>query len=111
MQIDIIESNTELQKLRANWDAVYDADPEAQFFLSWTWMSKWLSSVDKAWFVLAAKADAKSPDYVGLLPLWLATSEHKSGGFYAEVHPGGSYVSDYTGFLCRPEFEGQAIPA
>ena len=111
MRIDIIDSIKGLTELQANWDAVYDADPEAQFFLSWTWMSKWLASIDKPWFILAARADAGSSAYVAFLPLWLGTKERKSGGFYNEVNMGGNHVSDYTGFLCRPEFEVQAFPA
>jgi len=111
MRIDIIDSAKGLAELRADWDAVYDADPEAQFFLSWTWMFKWLISIDKPWFILAAKPDAGSSAYVAFLPLWLGTKERGSGGFYNEVNMGGNHVSDYTGFLCRPEFEEQAIPA
>jgi tetratricopeptide (TPR) repeat protein len=111
MRIDVIDSGGGLSELRADWEALYDADPEAQFFLSWTWMSKWLSSVDKPWFILAARPDAGSSGYAGLLPLWLGTGERKSGGFYNDVNLGGNYVSDYTGFLCKPEFENQAIPA
>ncbi|HTO59683.1 MAG TPA: GNAT family N-acetyltransferase, partial [Bradyrhizobium sp.] len=110
MRIDVIDSSAGLAELQADWEALYDADPEAQFFLSWTWMSKWLRSIDKPWFVLAAKPDGSSR-YAGLLPLWLGTRERKSGGFYNDVNMGGNYVSDYTGFLCRPEVEGQAIPA
>jgi len=111
MRIEIIDSFRGLTELRANWDAVYDADPEAQFFLCWTWMSKWLASIDKPWFILAARPDAGSSDYVAFLPLWLGTKERKSGGFYNEVNMGGNHVSDYTGFLCRPKLEAQAIPA
>ncbi|HTO65519.1 MAG TPA: GNAT family N-acetyltransferase [Bradyrhizobium sp.] len=110
MRIDVIDSSAGLAELQANWETLYDADPEAQFFLSWTWMSKWLRSIDKPWFVLAAKPVGSS-SYAGLLPLWLGTREHKAGGFYNDVNMGGNYVSDYTGFLCAPEFVDQAIPA
>ena len=40
MQIDIIDSYKAFAELETNWNAVYQKDPEAQFFLSWTWFSK-----------------------------------------------------------------------
>ena len=111
MRVDIIEGIRRLGELRANWDAVYDADPESQFFLSSIWMFKWLGAIRKPWFVLAVRPDDASP-YVAFFPLWLQTQERKdSGFFYNELHMGGHHSADYTGFLCRPEFEEQAIPA
>ena len=44
MHIDIIETLPSLAKLEDNWNAVYDADPEAQVFLSWKWLSGWLET-------------------------------------------------------------------
>ena len=43
VHIDIIETLPSLAKLEDNWNAVYDADDEAQIFLSWKWLSGWLS--------------------------------------------------------------------
>jgi hypothetical protein len=43
--------------LKGTWDAVYDADPEAQLFLSWMWMSKWLGDVIQPWIVVAARPE------------------------------------------------------
>ena len=45
MHIDIIETLPSLAKLEDNWNAVYDADGEAQIFLSWKWLYGWLSSI------------------------------------------------------------------
>ena len=111
MHVDVIDSIKGLTELRADWDAVYDADPEAQFFLSWTWMSKWLPAFGKAWSILAARPHAESSAYVAFFPMWLQTKEQKSGGFYNDIVMGGNYMADYTGILCRPEFEEQVIPA
>ena len=43
MRVDVITDRSRLLKLRDNWNEVYAADPDAQFFLSWTWMSAWLA--------------------------------------------------------------------
>ncbi|HTO65518.1 MAG TPA: GNAT family N-acetyltransferase [Bradyrhizobium sp.] len=111
MRVDIIDSIKGLNEVRANWDAVYDADPEAQFFSSWIWLSKWLAAINAPLSILAARPDDGPSDYVAFFPLWLKTKERKSGGFYNELNIGGLYLADYTGVLCRPEFEEQAMPA
>ena len=56
MHIDIIETSSSLASLEDNWNAVYDADDEAQIFLSWKWLNGWLASIKGPWFILAAKA-------------------------------------------------------
>jgi CelD/BcsL family acetyltransferase involved in cellulose biosynthesis/thioredoxin-like negative regulator of GroEL len=110
MRVDIIDNSKELAALRADWDAVYEADPEAQFFLSWTWMSRWLPAIGTPWFVLAARPDDRSP-YAAFFPLWLETKEQASGGFHNNILMGGNYVADYTGYLCMPGQEEQAVSA
>jgi hypothetical protein len=82
VHIDIIETLPSLAKLEDNWNAVYDADDEAQIYLSWQWLSGWLSSIPGPWFILAAKErdDANLP-YVGFFPLRLQTTIEKSDVF------------------------------
>jgi hypothetical protein len=55
MHIDVIDRFTEFEARRHNWDAVYEADPEAQFFLSWQWLADWLTTHRTIWFILAGK--------------------------------------------------------
>jgi len=110
MRVDVIDDTEALAASRAEWDAAYEADPEAQFFLSWTWMSRWLAVLDKPWFILAARPDGEAA-YVAFFPLWLGTKERKSGGFSNDIYMGGCYTAEYTGFVCRPDFQEQAIPA
>ena len=111
MHVDIIESTKAFAELRAHWDRVYDADPEAHFFLSWSWLAKWLPSLGAPWFVLAARPEGDRSAPVAFLPLWLQTKEEKSGGFRNNLIMGGNFISDYTGILCLPEHQDQAIPA
>ena len=111
MRIDIIDNTKALAGVRANWEAVYDADPEAQYFLSWEWLSKWLPAIKVPWFVLAARPDADGSAYAAFLPLWLETKAEKSGGCHNRIQMGGNYAADYTGLLCLPGQEEQAITA
>ena len=97
-------------QLRANWDAVYEDDPEAQFFLSSTFMADWLQRLRGPWFILAAKLNRTAAAYDAFFPLRLRTKERRTGGFYNDINMAGNYGADYTGFICRPEGEEQLIP-
>ncbi|HMN14977.1 MAG TPA: GNAT family N-acetyltransferase [Bellilinea sp.] len=111
MHVEIIDNFQDFTQVKVNWDAVYEADPEAQFFLSWTWMSKWLEWIEDQWFILAAKPKANAPAYVAFLPLRLRTEMRKGGGFYNEINMAGRPAADYTGLICAPEFQSDATPA
>ncbi len=109
MHIDIVDNLAAFTDLKGNWDSVYEADPEAQFFLSWTWLWKWIQRDDR-WLVLAAKPAADAP-YVAFFPLTLETKMRNEGGFDNHLTMAGANFADYTGFICTPEFQDSAIPA
>ncbi len=102
MHVDVINSRDVLLRLRSNWDSVYQADPEAQFYMSWTWIAGWFEKLGCQWIVLAAKADANSTDYAGFFPLQLRTEQSRDGTFHNELRTGGGYFAGYTGFICDP---------
>ena len=109
MHIDIIEDLPSLARLEDNWNAVYDADDEAQVFLSWKFLSGFLSDTPGSWFILAAKADeAADTPYVAFFPLRLKTTIRNSDVFH-EIRMAGS--GDYTGIVCRRDAENKVIPA
>jgi tetratricopeptide (TPR) repeat protein len=111
MRVDIIESMPDLQRVRENWNAVYDLDPDAHFFLSWNWLASYLDSLDTPWLVLAARPAQAAP-YVGFFPLQLRTREREDRGeLYNQIVMGGSYWADYTGFVCAPETQHATISA
>jgi tetratricopeptide (TPR) repeat protein len=109
--VDIIDSFETLTEFRANWDAVYDADPEAQFFLSWTWIYNWFDKLDVQWIILAAKPHADSANYVAFFPLQFRTELNGEGIFFNELRMGGGYSTTYEGFICTPESQESAVPA
>ena len=79
--------------------------------LSWSWLNGYLAPWGRDAFVLAARPDADGAGYVALLPLRLRTKERGNTEFCNEINLAGNYISDYAGFLCRPGFEEQALPA
>jgi CelD/BcsL family acetyltransferase involved in cellulose biosynthesis/Tfp pilus assembly protein PilF len=111
MRVEIIDHFSDLESVRRNWDRVYAADPDANLFLSWEYMSNCLLRGEKNWAVLAAKPKSGVTEFVGFLPIRLKTREAKSGGFYSEVAMAGGDFADYTGVLLRPEYAYAAIDA
>ncbi len=112
MKIDLLWRQKDLLELKENWDALYERDPEARYFLSWPFLSRYLRRFDGSWFVLAARPDPGKSAYAALLPLrFRAKMTVKTGRFYNEIHMGGSYAADYTGILSAPEFADRAAVA
>ncbi|RJT40631.1 GNAT family N-acetyltransferase [Mesorhizobium waimense] len=110
MRVDVIDSFDTLVQLRGNWDAVYEADPEAQYFMSWTWMAGWFKRLRYQWLILAARSD-DSPDYVGFFPLQLRTERARDGALHNELRTGGGYFAGYAGFICDPDVQNAVIRA
>lgn len=111
MRIEVIDTFTDLAKVEDNWNAIYDADPDAQLFMSWKWLSGWLRQVAGPWFVLAAKMDNKADGpYAAFLPMRIQTRT-ENGRIHNELNMAGNFAADYTGFLCAPGAEHLAIPA
>lgn len=110
MHVDVIRSRDGLLRVRSNWEAVYQTDPEAQLYMSWTWIAGWFEKLGCQWIVLAAKTTPSS-DYAGFFPLQLRTEPNRDGTFRNELRTGGGYFAGYTGFICDPRFEQDVIRA
>lgn len=114
MHVDRIERYGDFVALREQWEAVYDADPDAQHFLSWRWMSTWLESKESdgrntgGWIILVARPSAEATTCLAFLPLRLRPDE-PSG--VPRLTMAGRRYADYSGLICRPEAHSEAIPA
>ena len=111
MRIEAITTYEAFANLKDNWEAVYAADPEAQFFLSWTWLSRWLQELQWQWVVLAAKPSAEAPAYIAFFPLKYHARKTREGATSVEIAMAGNRLADYTGFICTPAFEDRALRA
>lgn len=109
-QIDVIDSIEALDSLEADWTTVYATDPEAQFFLSWTWMRNWLSVLRAPWLILAARPDGHQR-YAAFLPLQIRTDTRPDGSFVNSLIMAGHNLAAYTGFLCNPDHVTETMPA
>ncbi|BBD39302.1 MULTISPECIES: GNAT family N-acetyltransferase [Aminobacter] len=112
MQVDVITDVETLAKLRQDWERLYKADPEAQFFVSWAWLVPYMRFYKGAWFVLAARLGNPGSPYVALMPLRMRTRmSGKTGLFFNEISMAGNNAADYTGAICDPVHAEMALKA
>lgn len=112
MNLEIIDNLESFQAARANWEDVYERDPQAQFFISWTWIFTTIKEIDELkipWSILAVRSSHSASDYVGFMPLTIEIDEQESGGFYNQLSLVGVTDAEHPGFLCLPEYESVAI--
>lgn len=110
MKVEFIKDWRALVDLKSQWQSVYKADPEACYYLSHEWLFGTNETIGRGGFVIGVRETDADSDYVAFLPIRLIT-KHDDNGFYNEVGLLGNSVSDYTGFICKPEFEEEAIVA
>jgi tetratricopeptide (TPR) repeat protein len=106
--IDIIDEFAGFQAVRSRWDEVYITAPNAQFFLSWTWLSgalQWYDECHQSWLILAARPSCGLSDYIAFFPLAIGISEGSNGELCSAFSMAGVAESDHIGFISLPEFE------
>ncbi len=109
MQIDRINTLEQFVNIRTDWDRVYCTDRHAHIFMSWVWLQGWLRVSPFSWFILCARTSAQSP-YVAFLPIT------ERGPHVLKFQParlltmGGQPLASYTGFICEPNWEKEALP-
>ena len=107
MNLDTIDNFADFEKLESTWNAVYAADPDAHYFLSWGWMRQLFIEDSYNWCVLAVRPAQRANAYVAFFPIRRRVRYSKSAQrFYGEIQMAGSISwADYTGFICHPEHE------
>ena len=108
MLVEIINSIKQFDESETNWNKVYAADSHAQIFLSWSWLRGWLEVIPHDWYILAIRLKPDSP-YVAFFPLAIRRLQLSNINIYRALQTCGHPVADYTGFLCLPEYEEDAI--
>lgn len=110
MHVDIVSAFDDLHALKDNWNAVYAADPEGHYFLSWHWIVRWLEQRSR-WFVLAAKRQKEDDRYVAFLPIQLHVDFEEGQGLGNIVRLGGTPYAGYNGLLTFSDDAEAALAA
>jgi CelD/BcsL family acetyltransferase involved in cellulose biosynthesis len=107
--IDVARSAAEFDALRARWETLYESDPQARIFQSWSWVRGLAASQPAMWSVLVVRPRGSSAP-VALLPLGADSVRFRGLLVKRVVHTGGR-LGDSTGLVCAPGFEEAVIPA
>ncbi len=113
MNIEIIQDWEAFQALRPSWEKLHALDTDSGYFLSWNWMSEVFRTNPGRWRVLIARAGPIDAHIIGISPLKQRVRWSESGQqFKTELGPGGKLSwAQYTGFICHPDHEREAIGA
>ncbi len=103
-----IRSLVDFKETKHEWENLYKYDPNAQLFISWSWVFNYLVSASSDWLILGVKND-KTSAFVAFLPIQF--SKYGLRGIYSlhKIDYLGKPHSIYPGFLCLPDFEDEAI--
>lgn len=110
MKIDILTTLEQIDNIKKDWDAIYEKDANASFFLSWPWVRSLCEVTRFRWIVLTARKNISSPP-VAFLPLGFRTRKINRFVSVTDFVSSGGNWSDHSGFLCTPEDSGPAISA
>jgi len=106
--VECIRTLDAFESVRSRWETVYGADPRANSFVSWSWLHAYLPLTPYKWFILAVRAQ-EDAEYSAFLPLAWNLAPKGPVAVYRELEMAGKPPADYTGFVCAPEFEDEAL--
>jgi len=106
--VDRINDLSRFKEIKKDWEQLYGSDPNSNVYISWHWMYGCFSFPSSEWTVLGVK-NTDTSSYVAFLPITFYN--HGAYGIYPirQIVYGGKPVSVYSGFLCSPDFEFDAI--
>ena len=113
MRVDLIETPEAFEQLEQSWNRVQEADSDAGYFLSWEWLAVVFRANPGRWRVLAARPENEPQNYVAFLPLRLDVRWSQSRGELTTTLEAAGRLSwaQYTGFVCMPDREEEALAA
>lgn len=113
MRVDLIETSEAFEQLEESWNRVHEADGDAGYFLSFEWLAVVFRANPGRWRVLAARPEDEPLSYVAFLPLWLDVRWSQSRDEFATKIEAAGRLSwaQYTGLLCLPDREEEALVA
>lgn len=110
ISVNKINNHIQLNKIRRDWERIYQADSKSQIYCSWSWFNGWARRAGSKWIVVTVK-DLVSDTYVAFFPLCIENKKLFNISLIKRMYNTGIPFSYYTGFLCLPKHENRAIEA
>ena len=106
--VDVIDCLEEFRALKSDWLALERRDPHSSVFLSWAWLAAAFAGNPGRWRVVIVYCGSR---LLCALPLkYRVHWSRSSREFQSQIEAGGRLLwSEYTGFLCDPDDQGQAL--
>lgn len=113
VSLRVLRSIDQFEAVKTDWETAHRADPHASVFMSWAWLRAYYGTfAPESLFILALRADGADAD-VAFFPLQL--DEPRPGRRFVQYRDllaggsGGTSPANYTGIVCRPEYEAEAL--
>jgi CelD/BcsL family acetyltransferase involved in cellulose biosynthesis len=106
--VDRFTSTDELASVGPRWTELYEADPQANLFLSWDWINACMATEEARWLILGARDD--NGLYRAFLPLRFDRFPRFGPTVCRELWLGISARADFTGMLGAVGEEERFIP-
>ena len=110
LKVEQINNHFHLNKIRRDWEKIYQADTKSQIYCSWLWFKGWAERSESKWIVVTVK-DSQSDTYIAFLPLHIENKKLFGINLIRRMYFAGNSISYYSGFLCLPEREFEIIEA
>lgn len=111
--VDVLDTFAAFEAMRPAWERLQQKDPDTTVFLSWEWLAQAFRMNPYRWSVLIARPTSSPDEIACILPLKYRVHWSDSHNeFHSELEAGGRLLwSEYTGFICDPQFEDAALAA
>ncbi len=96
-----------LEDLRDGWQELSRSDPAAHYFCSWSFQSIWSAVTPFQWFALVVRNE--QAQLRAILPLAKEILTVRGLPAIRCLRMGGKPLADYSGLVCAPDFEAEAL--
>lgn len=108
LKMEIIDTEADLDALKPGWEGLQTRDPDSGVFMSWDWLSRAFRQNPYRWRVFAVLS---GENHVCIFPVKYRVHWSKTlNELQSEMEAGGRLLwSEYSGFLCDPDYEEDAL--
>ena len=109
MRVEVLDDLSGLDRIRDDWERVYERDPNSNVFVSWAWTRALLTVMPRRWFILLVRNN--DDQFVAFLPLASEAFPRWGPRLERDIFLAGNPMADLNGMLALPSSQEAAITA